>query len=147
MQTVFRYQPLFAPAEIYNSAMSRNNKKLTARQGQRLAELRKKAGLSQYELARLLGVPQSNIAFWEHSDKPPRSELLPRMAEILGVKLEDLIYIEGKATRRVSGPIGKMRQVFEQVSRLPRSQQEKIVEFVSVFVKQYEQSNRNSANE
>lgn len=140
MQPVFRYFPVFDPEPLYNCAMSRNNKNNIAKQGQRLAELRKKAGLSQYELARLLDVPQSNIAFWEHSDKPPRSELLPKLAEILGVKLEDLIYIEGKATRKISGPIGKMRQVFEQVSKLPRSQQEKIVEFVSLFVKQYEQS-------
>lgn len=140
MQPVFRCLRILAHDGIYNSSMSKNNKQIPAKQGQRLAELRKKAGLSQYELARLLGVRQSNIAFWEHSDKPPRSELLPKLAEILGVKLEDLIYIEGKAPKRVSGPMGRMRQVFEQVSRLPRSQQEKIVEFVSVFVKQYEQS-------
>src|SRR5882762_7020139 len=34
------------------------------------AELRKAAGLSQYELARYVGVPQANIAFWERSEKP-----------------------------------------------------------------------------
>ena len=28
-------------------------------------ELRKSAGLSQYELAEMLAVPQSNVAFWE----------------------------------------------------------------------------------
>jgi len=33
-----------------------------------------------------------------------------------------------------------MQKVFEDVSRLPRRQQEKIVEFVSAYVKQYEQS-------
>jgi len=32
-----------------------------------------------------------------------------------------------------------VQKVFEDVSRLPRRQQEKIVEFVSAFVKQYEQ--------
>jgi predicted transcriptional regulator len=35
-------------------------------------ELRKAAGLSQYELADLLNVPQSNVSFWEQCEKPPR---------------------------------------------------------------------------
>jgi hypothetical protein len=35
---------------------------------------------------------------------------------------------------------GKVRKLFEEVSRLPRRQQEKVVEFVSAFVKQYQDS-------
>ena len=55
----------------------------------RLAALRKDAGLSQYELARYVGVPQANIAFWERSEKPLRSDVLSKMAQALGVTLED----------------------------------------------------------
>jgi len=33
-----------------------------------------------------------------------------------------------------------VQKVFEDVARLPRRQQEKIAEFVSAFVAQYEQS-------
>jgi len=43
--------------------------------------------------------------------------------ELLGVK-----------TPKQSGPTGKVRQVFEDVSRLPRKQQLKVVEFVEAFV-------------
>ncbi len=43
--------------------------------------LRKAAGLTQIELAKFLKVPQANIAFWEWSDKPPRSDLFPAMAK------------------------------------------------------------------
>lgn len=43
--------------------MPRKSTKARPPQGVRLAELRKAAGLSQYELARYVGVPQPNIAF------------------------------------------------------------------------------------
>jgi hypothetical protein len=33
-----------------------------------------------------------------------------------------------------------VHKVFEEVSKLPRRQQEKIIEFVSAFVNQYKQS-------
>ena len=32
------------------------------------------------------------------------------------------------------GPSGKIRRIFEQVSKLPRRQQKKVVEFVEAFV-------------
>ena len=112
----------------------------------RLAELRKDAGLSQYELARNVGVPQANIAFWERSEKPPRSEVLPRMAEALGVNVEDLLFVgddkplKKQAAKSNGRPAGKVREVFDRVSKLPRRQHEHIVNWVSAYVSQYEQT-------
>ena len=37
--------------------------------------------------------------FWERSEKPPRSEVLPKMAEALGVSVEDLL-IAGDESQR-----------------------------------------------
>jgi len=112
-------------------------------QGKRLVELRKVAGLSQYELAEMIGEPQPNIAYWELSDKPPRSDVLHKLADALAVSITDLLSINGAraVTRKVGGkPPGKLRKVFEDVSRLPRRQQEKIIEFVTAFVKHYQQT-------
>src|SRR5688572_14059007 len=47
-----------------SGVMPRKSTKTRPQQGMRLAELRKDAGLSQYELARCR-LPQANIAFWE----------------------------------------------------------------------------------
>ncbi|MBL8194617.1 MAG: helix-turn-helix transcriptional regulator [Blastocatellia bacterium] len=99
--------------------------------------------MSQYELADLVGVRQSNINFWEHSDKPPRSEVIPRLAEVLEVSVAELLDATPAETiinNRV-GPVGKVRKVFEKVGKLPRNQQEKIVEVVEVFLSQYQQQN------
>src|SRR5689334_16934591 len=129
-------------SSLYNSLMGRTLKRPRPKQGARLAEFRKAAGLSQYELARQLGVAQPNIAFWELSDKPPRSDILPKMAKILGVSVEELLSTDSakKITKRKGGPTGKIRKLFEQVSKLPRHQQNKIAEVLSVFVKQYAHS-------
>lgn len=111
-----------------------------------MAELRKGAGLSQYELARYVGVPQANIAFWERSEKPPRSDVLPKMAQALGVGVEDLLIVgdenpmKKKAAKSNGRPAGKVREIFERVSKLPRRQQEHIVNWVSAYVSHYEQS-------
>ncbi len=107
-------------------------------QGQRLADFRRAAGLSQYELAAIVGEPQPNIAYWEQSAKPPRSDVLPQMAQALGVSVEALLGGE-YATPKKARPVGRVQKVFEDVSKLPRRQQEKIVEFVAAYVKQYEQ--------
>ena len=119
--------------------MGNISKKSSLKCGQHLALLRKQVGLSQRQLALKLGVPQSNIAFWEHSDKPPRSELLPILANLLGVSVDVLLYPHSSSSiKKLSGPTGKLRKVFDQASNLPRHQQLKIVEVVSLFIKQFQ---------
>ena len=106
------------------AVMPRKSTKTRPPQGMRLAELRKAAGLSQYELARYVGVPQPNIAFWEQSEKPPRSDVLPKMAEALGVTVENLLIVDSpsakaRAAKGNGRPAGKVREVFDRVSKLP----------------------------
>ena len=108
--------------------------------GAHLAGLRTNAGLSQVELAEKIGVQQQTIAFWEQSDKPPRSEVLADLANALGVKVEAILSEGAVAVvKKKGGPEGRLKKIFEDASGLPRRQQEKIAEFVSAFVKQYKQ--------
>lgn len=106
-------------------------------QGARLLALRRAAGLSQVELARLVGESQQNIALWEQSDKPPRSDVLPKIGKALGVSVEVLLNVDLPAQTRRPGPAGKVHKVFEEVSKLPRKQQDKIVDVVSAIVEDY----------
>jgi transcriptional regulator with XRE-family HTH domain len=106
-------------------------------QGARLLALRQAAGLTQIELARYLGVPHANIAFWEWSDKPPRSDLLPEMAKALGVRLDDLLVTNGATPGKRPGPVGELQRTFEDVRQLPRKQQRKIIETVRALVNEY----------
>jgi transcriptional regulator with XRE-family HTH domain len=107
------------------------------RQGARLAAFRQAAGLTQAELAQLVGESQQNIAFWEASEKPPRSDVLPKLAKVLGVRVEALLGEPLPPRFRRSGPVGKVQKLFEEVSTLPRKQQDRIAETVSALVAQY----------
>lgn len=68
------------------------------------------------------------------------------MALALGVSVEDLLIIgdekpvSKKATKHNAKPAGKVREVFDRVSKLPRRQQENIINWVSTYVSHYEQN-------
>ena len=103
-----------------------------------LQMLRKAAGLTVRELARQIDEPHSNVSYWERSGQIPRSNKLSAIAKALGVSVEELLG-EPKP-RRVATPGGKARQVFEAVSRLPRRQQQRIVEVVEALVAKHASS-------
>jgi transcriptional regulator with XRE-family HTH domain len=104
--------------------------------GQHLAELREAAGLTQQQLAAKLGVQQSNIAFWERWDKPPRGDVLPKLAEALNVSADELLGIRAPKPKKQAAK-GRLQVVFESASKLPRRQQRKIAEVVEALVAQH----------
>lgn len=114
--------------------MPRRQIKKRPAHGAHLASLRRAAGLTQTEFAALLGVPQSTVGFWETADKPPRSDVLPAMAKILGVSVETILAGGSAPQKRRGGPVGKLQRVFEDASQLPQSQQEKIVEVLQALI-------------
>jgi transcriptional regulator with XRE-family HTH domain len=99
----------------------------------RLRELREAAGLTLRELARQLGEDHSNVGYWERTGTLPRSNVLVPMAAALGVTVEELLGQD--KPRRTAAPGGKVRSVFEQVQKLPRRRQDKIVEVVEALLK------------
>lgn len=108
------------------------------KQGAHLLALRHQAGLTQVELAKAVDVPQATIALWEWSSSPPRSQALPAMANALGVSVADLIFHDdAKIVAVRPGPVGEVQRVFEEVRRLPRKQQRKVLEMVTALVEQY----------
>jgi len=129
---------MIGPYTTYVSRRADAKKGPRPKQGRHLLSLRGKAGLTQTELAAAIGVPQANITFWEWSEKPPKSNLLPKMAGALGVRVQDLIYSEHVAIVKRAGPVGEVQRVFESVRDLPRSQQRKIIDTVDALVEQYQ---------
>ncbi len=52
---------------------------------------RRKADLTQQQLAELVGVTSGAVSKWEQGVTIPRSDRLVIVADVLGVKVEDLI--------------------------------------------------------
>ena len=105
-----------------------------AKQPSRLRQFREAAGLSVRELARQIEEQHTNVSFWERTGTLPRSSALVPLAQALGVTVEELLGQD--KPKRAANPGGKVRHVFAQVQRLPRRQQDKIVEVVTALLAQ-----------
>lgn len=51
---------------------------------------RKRAGLTQADLGKILGVGKSNISMYETGDRTPPLDIIKKMAEIFGVDINTL---------------------------------------------------------
>lgn len=121
----------------YASGMSRRSTRKQPKVGAHLAALRRAAGLTQAELADAVSVPQTNIAFWEFSDKPLRSDVLPKLAQVLGVTVEDILKPAAPPpVVKKRGPKGRLQKAFEAASSLPKRQQQLVEQFVTTLVAQ-----------
>jgi transcriptional regulator with XRE-family HTH domain len=119
----------------YTPDMPRQLAKPRPKQGARLVALRKAAGLSQADLADRTGVSAKSIAYWETSATPPRSDVLPKLAQALGVRVEDILLVHLPPPRR-PGPPGRLQLVFEQAVKLPRREQDLVAKFVQTLLDQ-----------
>jgi transcriptional regulator with XRE-family HTH domain len=102
--------------------------------GQRLSEMRQQAGLTQTQLAEKIGVSQKVVTYWERESIGLKAEQLVAVADALGVKVDSLLGRDDPKPK--GGPMGKTRQIFEQVSTLPRRQQERIASVVEALIAQ-----------
>ena len=97
-----------------------------------LTLLREHAGLTVRELARQVDTSHTNILYWERSGKVGKMEFLLPMAKALGVTVEEVLG-EPRPRKTITAG-GKMGQLFEEASKLPRSQQDKVIAVLEPFV-------------
>jgi transcriptional regulator with XRE-family HTH domain len=144
MQAVFVTQPGSTQNMPYDEAMhpgGRPSKNPRSPLGERIAQTRIQAGLSQTEVAKLMGVTQQVMAAWERKAKSIRTDTLTKLAIALKTTPDALMGIKPSRSRRAV-PKGRLQQVFETASQLPRRQQEKIIDiFETVLVGQQTKTN------
>ena len=80
-----------------------------------------------------LGFAQRAYAHWERNPVALRTDQLLSLAQTLNVSVDDLVGTN-ETKKRGSGPTGKMKQLFEAASHLPRSQQQKIAALLEPFI-------------
>lgn len=94
--------------------------------GERIALAREQAGLSQKQLAANLGVSSNVLSWWEREPVALRPDQIAALASALEVGADFLLGLDVPKPR-ATGPAGKARLLFDRVSRLPRSQQQRIL--------------------
>jgi transcriptional regulator with XRE-family HTH domain len=100
--------------------------------GSHLYDSRVRRGLSQKHLAEALDITQQAYAAWERYPVALRPDQLTALAKLLECSIDELLGLNYKAPKQ-DGPVGRVRQAFERVSKLPRGQQRKIIEVVEAL--------------
>jgi transcriptional regulator with XRE-family HTH domain len=93
-----------------------------------LTKLREQAGLTVRELAKQVGTNHPSILQWEKHDRVVKTEYLIPMSKALGVTVEEILRMPKSRNTVTAG--GKIGALFEEVSKLPRTQQQKIADVV-----------------
>lgn len=88
------------------------------RKRRRLAERRKAVGLSQERLAEAVGVDPSTVARWERGETDPQPVHRPRLADVLGVSVEEIGDLLTGASTAASQTDDRLRYVLQQPGRV-----------------------------
>jgi len=64
--------------------------------GKKIAELRREKGITQEEMAERLGVSPQAVSKWENNTCCPDIMLLPKIAEMVGITVDELLSNEPK---------------------------------------------------
>jgi transcriptional regulator with XRE-family HTH domain len=101
--------------------------------GKRLSEARRAKGLSQSELANLLGVSAKAVDYYERRARNPSVDFVSKAAEALSVSFEDLVGAADKRTQK-PGPSKKLLRQLEQIQSLPKSKQRFVSELLDTVL-------------
>ncbi len=83
--------------------------------GRTIAELRKAKGMTQAELADKLGITDKAVSKWERDLSYPDTSLLPQLAAIFGVSVDELMRYEGVAVKKEGN--GKTGELIRLIMR------------------------------
>lgn len=119
---------------VETQRMTHTEKSFFLALGTRIAQLRKEQGLTQTQLAELLGVSQQTITSFEKGRRRVAVSALTTIARALAVSVEELLGDEKQPARR--GPTPKLQLQLERLSRLPKSKQRFVVEILDNVLRQ-----------
>lgn len=98
--------------------------------GARVCARRTDQGMTQTQLADMLGVTQQVVASYEVGRRRVPASMLPAFSKSLGVSIEELLGISNG--RKKPGPIPKLHRQLEKISMLPKEQQKSIMQVLDM---------------
>jgi transcriptional regulator with XRE-family HTH domain len=118
------------------SIMANDEQQFFKALGARIAQLRKEAGLSQQAMADALEIPQQTYANYEVARARPPVSLLPELAQLFSISVDDLLGLHRVGAAGKRGPTPQLQQKIEQLSRLPKAKQKLVMEMLEGVISQ-----------
>lgn len=123
------------PHQQWVSVMTQDEKDYFRELGNRLAQLRKAAGLTQVQLAETLGISQQMVASYEVGRRRIPVSLLPALAQALKVQVDDLLGSAAKVQAK-RGPASQLQRSIERIGELPKPKQRFVLEMLETVLAQ-----------
>jgi transcriptional regulator with XRE-family HTH domain len=98
--------------------------------GARIRELRNKKGMTQKDLASLLGVTDAAIGMWENGRREPDAERIKRMANIFCVTTDYLLGQESPQKQVIPTIAAKMPEGWDELTPEAQKDVEEFIKFV-----------------
>jgi transcriptional regulator with XRE-family HTH domain len=117
-------------------AISNDEKAFFVRFGARIAALRKARGITQVQMAELLGVSQQTVNSYEVGRRRVPLSALPVLAKALTVSLDELMGEQPRSGNGKRGPAPKLQRQIEKIGELPRAKQRFVMEMLDTVLQQ-----------
>jgi transcriptional regulator with XRE-family HTH domain len=114
--------------------MTQDDKPFFKALGARAAALRYEQGMSQQAVADELGIAQQTYAHYEVGRLRMPASLLPKLAQLFGVGVDDLVGLPSSGSKR--GPAPRLQQQIERLSQLPKAKQKTVMEMIEGVLSQ-----------
>ena len=117
------------------TVLATKEKKAAETAGQRVARLRRERGITQEELAEMLGVTQPVVSDYERDEIRLHGELLLQLAQILHASVDEIL---GRETRKRQDATVKNRRLarrLQQIEKLPKRDQQAILRTIDAFLR------------
>ncbi|EYU13190.1 MULTISPECIES: helix-turn-helix domain-containing protein [Photorhabdus] len=102
--------------------------------GARIALARKEQQLTQQQLAEQLGIAQQTMAHYEGGRLKVSAALLPLLAQILNLSLDELLGLPLIRRNSKRGPSSRLEQQIEIISQLPKARQKFVSEMLDTVI-------------
>jgi len=104
--------------------------------GVRIAQARKKKGLTQQQMADHLGIAQQSYAHYEVGDVRVPAFTLPLLGQLLDLTPNELLADSESPKKAKPGPVSKLDLQFERIRQLPRTKQNFVVDLLDAVIAQ-----------
>jgi len=102
--------------------------------GNNLKQFRSDKGFSQEAFANQVGVHVTNLSKYERSKSVPSLEIAEKMASILEVSIDELVYGQQNKKARVQIKDNELLQLFNKTQNLSDDQKKTVMDLLSAFL-------------
>ena len=105
--------------------------------GSRIIQLRKAAGLSQTELASMVGVSYAQIGRYETKGAQPPAEVLNKLAEALNTSVDFLLNGNAEEKAKAALTDTELLRHFKEVDNLPEQDKNTLIRVIGAYLRDF----------